>query len=287
MQETLRGIVLRTVRYGDTSLIVDLFTESHGRMSFMASTLRAKRSVRSVSFWQPLSMVEFSAELLPNGGKLPRPSDVRTYYNYIDLPFSPIKSTLALFLAEFLSAALREEKENTPLYRYIESSLQWLDLADSPASIANFHLAFLMHLSRFIGIYPNLDVSGNLNPNLNLNLNLNPNSPLSAVNSPLSTVHCPLSTLNCQLSTLNSQLYFDLLAGTYCDRQPSHAHFLRNEEARVLPVLFRMNYPTMHLFRLSRRERQRILHVLNEYYRLHVPGFPELKSLEILQELFS
>ena len=283
MQETLRGIVLRTVRYGDTSLIVDLFTESHGRMSFMASTSRAKRSVRSVSFWQPLSMVEFSAELLPNGGKLPRPSDVRTYYNYIDLPFSPIKSTLALFLAEFLSAALREEKENTPLYRYIESSLQWLDLADSPASIANFHLAFLMHLSRFIGIYPNLDVSGNLNPNLNLN----PNSPLSAVNSPLSTVHCPLSTVNSQLSTLNSQLYFDLLAGTYCDRQPSHAHFLRNEEARVLPVLFRMNYPTMHLFRLSRRERQRILHVLNEYYRLHVPGFPELKSLEILQELFS
>ena len=281
MQETLRGIVLRTVRYGDTSLIVDLFTESHGRMSFMASTLRAKRSVRSVSFWQPLSMVEFSAELLPNGGKLPRPSDVRTYYNYIDLPFSPIKSTLALFLAEFLSAALREEKENTPLYRYIESSLQWLDLADSPASIANFHLAFLMHLSRFIGIYPNLDVSGNLNPNLN------PNSPLSAVNSPLSTVHFQLSTLNSQLSTLNSQLYFDLLAGTYCDRQPSHAHFLRNEEARVLPVLFRMNYPTMHLFRLSRRERQRILHVLNEYYRLHVPGFPELKSLEILQELFS
>ena len=281
MQETLRGIVLRTVRYGDTSLIVDLFTESHGRMSFMASTLRAKRSVRSVSFWQPLSMVEFSAELLPNGGKLPRPSDVRTYYNYIDLPFSPIKSTLALFLAEFLSAALREEKENTPLYRYIESSLQWLDLADSPASIANFHLAFLMHLSRFIGIYPNLDVSGNLNPNLN------PNPPLSAVNSPLSTVHFQLSTLNCQPSTVNSQLYFDLLAGTYCDRQPSHAHFLRNEEARVLPVLFRMNYPTMHLFRLSRRERQRILHVLNEYYRLHVPGFPELKSLEILQELFS
>lgn len=283
MQETLRGIVLRTVKYGDTSIIVDLFTESHGRMSFMASISRAKRSVRSVSFWQPLSMVEFSAELLPNGGKLPRPSDVRTYYNYIDLPFSPIKSTLALFLAEFLSAALREEKENTPLYRYIESSLQWLDLADSPASIANFHLAFLMHLSRFIGIYPNLDVSGNLNPNLNLN----PNSPLSAVNSPLSTVHFPLSTVNSQLSTVNSQLYFDLLAGTYCDRQPSHAHFLRNEEARVLPVLFRMNYPTMHLFRLSRRERQRILHVLNEYYRLHVPGFPELKSLEILQELFS
>ena len=256
MQETLRGIVLRTVKYGDTSLIVDLFTESHGRQSFMTSTSRAKRSVRSVSFWQPLSMVEFSAELKPNAGKLPRPTDVRTYYNYMDLPFSPIKSTLALFLAEFLSAALREEKENLPLYRYIESSLQWLDMVKSSASMANFHLAFLMHLSRFIGIYPNLEI----------NVNLNHNS---------------------KLSTLNSQPYFDLLAGTYCDRQPDHAHFLRHEEARILPVLFRMDYPNLHLFRLSRQQRMRILQVLNEYYRIHVPNFPELKSLEVLKELYS
>ena len=115
--ETLRGIVLRTVKYGDNSMIVDLFTEGRGRLSFMASTSRTKRSVRNVSFWQPLSMVEFSVELRPNGGKLPRPNDVRTYYNYTDLPFSPVKSTLALFLAEFLSAALREEKEN-PLFHF-------------------------------------------------------------------------------------------------------------------------------------------------------------------------
>ena len=267
MQETLRGIVLRTVKYGDNSLIVDLFTESRGRQSFMASTSRAKRSVRSVSFWQPLSMVEFSAELKPNAGKFPRPADVRTYYNYVDLPFSPVKSTLALFLAEFLSAALREEKENVPLYRYIESSLQWLDMVESSASMANFHLAFLMHLSRFMGIYPNLEVNDDLN-------------------------------LNSQLSTLNSwqakraedtmtQLYFDLLAGTYCDRQPNHAHFLRDEEAQALPILFRMDYPNLHLFRLSRKDRVRILQVLNEYYRLHVPNFPELKSLEVLQELYS
>ena len=258
MQETLRGIVLRTVKYGDASLIVDLFTERYGRMSFMASTSRAKRSVRSVSFWQPLSMVEFSAELRPNAGKLPRPADVRSYYNYQDLPFSPVKSTLALFLSEFLSAALREEKDNPLLYKYVESSLQWLDMVESPASMANFHLVFLMHLSRFIGIYPNLDLKPNLNPKLNP-----------------------------KLSTLNSQLYFDLLAGSYCDCQPPHAHFLRYEEAQALPILFRMDYPTMHLFRFSRQQRQRILHVLNTYYRLHVPNFPELKSLEVLQELYS
>ena len=242
MQEHIRGIVLRTVKYGDTSLIIDLFTENRGRQSFITSIARAKRTTSNVSLWQPLSMVAFTADIRPNAHRLPKPVDAYPYYHYAALPFSPVKSTLALFLAEFLCAALREEKENAPLYRYLEFSFQWLDMVENPASMANFHLAFLMHLSRFIGIYPNLDAPDR---------------------------------------------YFDLLAGCYCDRQPYHAHFLQSEEAKALPTLFRMEYSTMHLFRFSRQMRQRILHVLNEYYRLHVPNFPELKSLEVLREVFS
>lgn len=242
MQENIRGIVLRTVKYGDTSLIVDLFTESRGRLSFMTSVTRSKRATRSVSLWQPLSMVSFTADIRPNTKRLPKAVDAHTYYNYVDVPFSPVKSTLTLFLDEFLCAALREEKENVPLYRYLESSFQWLDVVDKPIATANFHIVFLMHLSRFIGIYPNLDTPS---------------------------------------------YYFDLIAGCYCDRQPLHTHFLLHEEARLLPTLFRMEYSTMHIFRFSRAVRQRILHVLNEYYRLHIPDFPELKSLEVLSELYS
>ena len=242
MQETIRGIVLRTVKYADSSLIIDLFTLGRGRQAFMASTTRTKRAVRSLSFWQPLTMVEFGADLRPNSGRMPRPIDTRTYYNYVDLPFSPVKSSLALFLAEFLSAALREEKENPPLYHYLESSLQWFDMVEQPMAVANFHLLFLLHLSRFLGIYPNLE---------------------------------------------RPDRYFDLLAGCYCDRQPPHPHFLQRDEAQALPFLFRMDYPTLHLFRFSRSERQRMLHVLNDYYRLHIPNFPELKSLEVLQEMYA
>ena len=241
MQENIRGIVLRTVKYGDTSLIIDLFTESRGRLSFMASVARSKRAARSISLWRPLSMVAFSADIRLNMGKLPKPTDAHTYYNYVDMPFSPVKSSLALFLAEFLCAALREEKENAPLYRYLESSLQWLDMVESPVAMANFHLVFLMHLSRFIGIYPNLD---------------------------------------------NPDHYFDLISGCYSGRQPMHAHFLQQKEAELLPAIFRMNYSAMDI-RFSRQTRQRILHILNEYYRLHIPGFPELKSLEVLHELFT
>lgn len=241
MQENIRGIVLRTVKYGDTSLIVDLFTEKHGRQSFMTTISRSKRMVRTVSLWQPLSMVEFQADIRHGASRLPRPTDVRQYYNYIDLPYSPIKSSLAIFIAEFLSAALREEKDNEPLYAYLQHSFQWLDMSEDASAIANFHLVFIMHLSRFIGIYPNTEDEGN---------------------------------------------YFDLLAGTFTYGQPPHSHFLKPEEARYLPLLFRMNYSTMHLFRFSRAARMRILTVLNSYYRLHVPAFPELKSLDVLHEMF-
>ena len=120
MQENIRGIVLRTVRYSDTALIIDLFTENHGRQSFVASATRSKRATQSISLWQPLSMVAFTADIRPNAGRLPKPIDAHTYYNYADIPFSPVKASIALFLTEFLCAALREEKENTPLYRYME-----------------------------------------------------------------------------------------------------------------------------------------------------------------------
>lgn len=230
------------VKYGDSSLIVDLFTESHGRQSFITSVAHAKRAARTISLWQPLSMVSFTTNIRSGGSRLPKPIDAHTYYNYTSMPFSPIKSTLALFLAEFLCAALREEKENASLFRYLESSFKWLDMVENPVAIANFHLVFLMHLSRFIGIYPNFDTPS---------------------------------------------VYFDLVSGCYCDHQPLHAHFLQYAEAKRLPALFRMNYSTIHLFHFSRQTRQRILHVLNEYYRLHVPTFPELKSLEVLHDLYS
>ena len=50
--------------------------------------------------------------------------------------------------------------------------------------------------------------------------------------------------------------------------------------------MMRMDYPTMHLFRLSHLERDRLLDVAVIYYRLHLPNFPELKSLPVLQQLF-
>jgi DNA repair protein RecO (recombination protein O) len=80
--------------------------------------------------------------------------------------------------------------------------------------------------------------------------------------------------------------YFDLQDGRFVTQRPLHPHFLAPADAARLPLLMRMNYGTMHVFRFSGQERSRLLEAITTYYRLHLPTFPELKSLAVLKELF-
>ncbi|MGL5272987.1 MAG: DNA repair protein RecO [Phocaeicola sp.] len=81
--------------------------------------------------------------------------------------------------------------------------------------------------------------------------------------------------------------YFDLQGASFTLEQPTHQSFINKEESSRINKLMRMNYDTMHLFEMSRAARNRCLVIVNEYYSLHLPDFPKLKSLDVLQELFS
>ena len=74
--------------------------------------------------------------------------------------------------------------------------------------------------------------------------------------------------------------YFDLSEGTFGQRRDDRI------AATTVRQLMRMDYSTMHLFRLSRQERLQILQTLLRYYELHLPAFPELRSLSVLKELY-
>jgi len=250
--EKIKGIILRTVKYGDSNYIVDMFTKQRGRMSFvMKRSVGTKAGVRRTrvvpSMLIPLSMLEFDCDI-HGQGKLPYPKDVRSYYSYLSMHTNPVKATISMFLAECLDNVLFEETENSLLYQYIEESLQWFDYSEK--GIANFHLVFLIRLTRFVGIYPCID--------------------------------CEKSVVDRHAHTL----YYDLMNSEYRYGQPPHSHFLRPEEAVVLPTLFNMNYNNMHLFRMNRSQRRRCIEVIVEYYRLHLSGFRELKSLNVLLEVF-
>lgn len=85
---------------------------------------------------------------------------------------------------------------------------------------------------------------------------------------------------------VDEPLYFDMTESCYSRIKPSGPH-ISPRESKFLPLFQRMNYSNMHLFRFTRVERQAILKYLITYYRLHLPNFGELKTLEIMKELFS
>ena len=237
---TSRAIILSIIRYSDDTIIAEAFTEHQGRVGFMVKISRSTRASVRHTLFQPLAILELIWEHRAGGG-LSRPKIARSALPFTSLPYDPYKSAMALFIAEFLHHALRSEPASTHLYNYIEQSINWLDTCTS--NYSNFHLVFLVRLTLFLGITPNVDT---------------PERPK----------------------------YFDLRAGNFVSTCPSHPDYLSDPEAQFIPMLLRMRYETMHIFHFNGEQRTQLLHHINTYYRLHLEGMPELKSLDVLSEVF-
>ncbi len=235
------GIILHGIKYNDTSYIVDIFTESFGRSSYIIKGMRTRRGNVNLGSFHPLAIIEFEATG-KSSAQLKRITEARLLYPLTSLPNNPFKTSIALFLGEFLYHSLKEEGTNLPLFSYLTHSIQWLDQCND-TNASNFHLVFLMRLSRFLGLYPNIE-------------------------------------------GFQKGDFFDLQNAEFTHIRPTHAHILLPEEAALISILMRMNYETMHLFAMNRRQRMRCLEIINQYYRLHIPNFPTLRSLEVLQALF-
>lgn len=151
MQKITKAIVLRTIKYGDTSLIVKAFTASHGICSYLLrGILTKKRGKLNKAHFLPLSQLEIVATH-KDKGNLERISEARVLYAYQTVHFDVVKNATVMFLSEFLSNAIQEESENKPLFEFMTHSFQWLDHHDKTA---NFHLFFLIKVSKYFGFYP-------------------------------------------------------------------------------------------------------------------------------------
>ena len=220
-----------------------MFTRQWGRLSFALQLPRTAQAKLKKQYFQPLTLLYIEADIRQQA-QLQKISEASLLLPLPALLSDPSKLAIGLFVCEFLYHALRDEQHNEPLFDYVRTSIEWLDGRER--DFANFHLVFLMRLSRFLGFFPNLE-------------------DLVPGETP----------------------YFDLRAACFCQQPPLHRDFLMPQEASRIHLLMRMDYATMHLFRLSRADRNRILEILIQYYRLHIPQFPELRSLPVLQELFA
>ncbi len=241
MTTKTKAIVLHTIKFGDNKLIIDFFTEAMGRLSFVAKVSKSAKGKMKRQYFQPLAIlnIEFDYHAKKNLQQL---KDAYIAEPYVDIPVSPYKITIVLFLAEFLTYSTRNEQATPSLFLFLQQSLEWLDL--SPANYSNFHIIFMVKLTIFLGIYPNLSdkAEGNV---------------------------------------------FDLQEGKFVAHTPLHGDHITGIDTERLQTLARLSYQTMHLYTMSHQERNMCVEMILKYYRLHLPAFPELKTLHVLKELFA
>lgn len=235
-----KAIVLHTVKFGDSQIIIDTLTERMGRLSFICRIPKTKKAKIKKQLFQTLNILNISFDFRQTAG-LQHIKQVNIALPFTSILADPIKISLSMFIAEFLYYSTREEQQNVALYNYIETGLLWLD--NSIASYSNFHLVFMMRLSHFLGVFPNL-------------------------------------------TSYRKGDYFDIRDGTFSSQPPLHQDVLTIDESNRINILIRMNFDTMHLFAMSRNERNQCAELILKYYKLHIPNFPTMKSLSVLQELF-
>ena len=148
------AIVLHNIKYGDSKMIVDMFTRAHGRMSFLIPMPKSSKSKIRKQLFQPLALLSLEYDHRPQV-QLQKLREASILHPYSSLPFDIDKLAVSMFLAEFLYHSLHDEQSNEPMFEYISDSLLWLD--GTPSSVSNFHLVFMMRLARFLGFHPNLE----------------------------------------------------------------------------------------------------------------------------------
>ena len=147
-----KGIVLYCLPYNDKYIIVNMYTKDFGRVSYLVFNSRGSKSKISRALLQPLSILDMEVEHL-NNRDLQRIKEVKYDFAATQIYYHPAKNAISLFLSEVLYRIIQEKEPNYPLFDYLCRSIKWLDIADE--GIANFHLAFLLQLSSYIGIHPN------------------------------------------------------------------------------------------------------------------------------------
>lgn len=236
MYQKLDCIALRTVKYSDRSSILSVYSRQEGRLSLLVPAGQGKQAARMRALLMPMGRFECVADIRPG----------REIYPFRDLrPIllppvgDPVRSTLALFVTDLLSGLLKESMPDPLLFDFINRSIEQLSTLPTK-QLANFHIVFLILLTRFLGIEPDW-------------------------------------------GSYREGAIFDLAEGIFRQSPPPHRNFLTSSDSSVAFTLRRISYRNLHLFAMSRFDRNRLLDSILHYYQLHYPSLPTLSSLPILR----
>ncbi|MBL7875952.1 MAG: DNA repair protein RecO [Cyclobacteriaceae bacterium] len=152
MLHKTKGIVFRFTKYGETSIIVTIFTQAFGLQSYMVNGARSNSKRSKIALFQPLTLLDLVVYYKENANIL-RIKEVKCCHPYQSITQAVSKSAIAMFVNEVLNKAVKEQSHAEEIYDFIFRSLITLD---QQQYFANFHLVFLLGLSKYLGFGPNL-----------------------------------------------------------------------------------------------------------------------------------
>ena len=153
MLVTTKAIVISKLKYKDNDLIVKCYTEHFGVQSYLLrGVLKSKKGKLRSAYFQLLSQLEIVVNYRESKS-LHSINDVKPLVIYQTIHVNVAKSAIVMFLAEVLTGILKEEEQNLTLFSYINTTLHWLDINDD---FSNFHLLFLLNLTKQLGFYPDV-----------------------------------------------------------------------------------------------------------------------------------
>ncbi len=221
MLHKTKGIVFRFTKYGETSIIVSIFTELFGLQSYIVNGVRTKSAKNKIALFQPLTLLDLVVYHRENADIL-RIKEVKCFYAYKTIHTDIRKSAIAMFLNEFVNKAVKDQSHAEEISEFLIGSLISLDRVQSPE---NFHLVFLLKLSRYLGFGP---------------------------------------------QTIEEVLGIWLL---------------NKEEEDILGKLLKSDYDTPISMNYS--SRKNLLDALLRFYATHIDNFGEIKSVQVLKEMFN
>lgn len=235
-----RGIVLHTMKYGESSMVVFMLTDELGRQNYMVQGIRSTRSKgNKAALFQPMFVLDFVGLESPKM-QMHRLQEVRNGLPLTSIPFDVRKSTISLFMAETLYRLIKEVEPRSPLFDFVYESIAALDAVTE--GVANFHLWFMVQLSAHLGFYPgNEYIPGG---------------------------------------------YFDIQEGLFTHSMPQHRLALSPENSRLLDTFMSVGVGDLASVSLARTQRSDFLGALLTYFGYHLDSIHNIRSLEILRDVF-
>lgn len=216
-----RGIVFRFTKFAETSIIVTIFTEVFGLQSYIVNGIRSKSAKNKIALYQPLTLLNLVVYHREHAN-IERIKEVSCLHPYRSLTADIRKSTLAIFINELLNKAVKDESHAGELFQFISESLMTLDMMDR--NFENFHLVFMLKLSRFLGF------------------------------------------------------------GAYHVNEVVGGRMADHETERILEDLLSADYNS-HV-KMNNMQRRSVLDLVIKFYHEHIENLGEIKSVQVLREVF-